>query len=124
MAARLATISGLRVYSEMPGTPEVPAAAVMPRSGTYPVSFQDHVTHTIAVWLFANPADTTRAQVALDAYLAPTGAQSVRQALEETVVTAGVIDAIRVDGYDSYATLMDVGGSPLLTMTVMCTVFA
>ncbi len=124
LAARLASIDGLRVYAEMPATPDVPAAAVLPRRGQYAVTFNDSVTHDFAIWLYVNPSDTTRAQIALDSYLAPTGAQSIKEALEETVVTAGVIEGLRVDGYDAYGTLVDVGGSPLLAMAINVTVMS
>lgn len=99
IAARAATITGLRVYSESPPNPSPPAFAVVgPQRWAYSTTMDDEWMVILEGWIFVSPQDLRRAQQALDSYFAPRGAKSIKQALEQVEVTEGVIQSLRVIG--------------------------
>jgi hypothetical protein len=125
LRARLATISGLRTYDEMPPKPEPPAAAVLPTGWDYGQTFDGAVTWRFDVWLYVSPADLTRAQQRFDEYLAPTGASSIAAAIEGDVSLGGLSGVYaRVLGARAYAQLVDVAGSQLLGGSLQVEVYS
>lgn len=117
LQTRLATITGLRAYSEMPAKPEFPAAAVGIRSLAYSRDFDDSVLYSFTVWVYVSAGrDVERAQAALDTYLAPTGATSIKAALEGDVDLGGTCDWIRVVGANEGPRLVDVAGAQPLAI--------
>src|SRR6185503_19786735 len=95
---RCDTITGLRCYAFAPPSPQVPAMGSRLARWTYNTTFEGTWQVTMKVLLYVNPSDLARAQQALDSYCSPTGAQSVPSALQEVVVTPGVIESVRVVG--------------------------
>lgn len=106
--ARLATISGLRTHDTIPGTIMAPAAIVMP--GDPLIEFDDAFgrggdTLNFVVLLLVQYADIRIAQDSLDAYLATSGAASVKAAVDGTLgdtVSDAVVTAVRNYGVQDY----------------------
>lgn len=89
LAARLETISGLRVYTTPPDSvQELPAAVIAFRG---PVATYDHVLgapdtkYRFEVLLLVGSADEGQAQQDLEPYVNPTGASSVKAAVDGTL---------------------------------------
>lgn len=89
LAARLDTISGLRVYATPPDSvQELPAAVVAYRG---PAATYDHVLGAADAWyrfevlLLVGSADEGQAQEDLEPYMGPTGASSVKAAVDGTL---------------------------------------
>ena len=89
LATRLQTISGLRVYESPPDSvPELPAAIVMAGD---PFASYDRligaadVSYSFAVLLLVRSADEVQAEADLEPYISPTGASSVKAAVDGTL---------------------------------------
>jgi len=84
LAARADVISGLKCYDKIPETIDPPSFVVGPLdSMTYNLT----AGPTGAIWVFlcrlyAARADSWEAQILLDSFVAPTGASSIKAALE------------------------------------------
>lgn len=99
---RLLTISGLRAYSEMPGTVSPPAAWPDPTSiaigydldmgGSISLSFN------VRLALASGGSGLVRAQAALMPYLAVSGASSIKGAIEGDQTLGGKCQTLRVAG--------------------------
>lgn len=99
LKARLDTISGLNAHARMPNTLNVPAAVATRRSTAFDSSFESD-DWTFAVTVFVRYTDEPTAQTHLDAYLAGSGASSVKAAIEGDPTLGGVVDyaaAVRVE---------------------------
>lgn len=121
LATALDTIAGLRCYDHVPDGPAVPCAIVEPVEVTYheasvpggTVYFRAYVL--VIVGRMSDRAASDR----LDAYLANTGASSVRAAIESDPTLGGacstlvVVNALPrsvvVSGVDMYAYRYEVG---------------
>lgn len=116
LVARLQTISGLRVYDNVPGQPMTPAAVVRP--GEPAVVFDstmargcDEMLFTVLVLVsFANH-DT--AQDALDPYLSGSGDQSLKAVIEAEQTLGGVVSYARVARIGSYGEVAYAGATYL-----------
>lgn len=107
LKARLATIAGLRTHDVWPDTLNVPAALVMAPSGTYGVDMGGTVLVKADIIVIAAPLQNgiVRAQQQLDAYLASTGARSVRVALLADRTLGGIAQTINVMGWRDYGAI-------------------
>ena len=121
--ARLATIDGLRANATEPASPSPPAAWPIPRTGAYNADFEGDTTLQMVVRVVVNPADLNRGQTALDAYLSPTGANSIKAAIEADPSLGGVVDSTRVIGWSAYGQYV-FGDVTLLGVEITCEVFA
>lgn len=103
---------GVRCYAEEPASPATPAVIVYgPIEGTrYDTDFDGVVLWNFAVIVLVPPADLTRAQDAMNAYLSPTGARSLRAALREDESLGGVAHYARVIGVEEPPRLVDDAG--------------
>jgi hypothetical protein len=110
LKTRLATIVTLRCYDVWPDAPNLPAAIVRPARATYGETFSDESTIHLEVVLLTQIANLPRAQDTLDAYLATTGASSVKEALEDPASGAigGGAESVAVRGWRDYGP-MEVG---------------
>jgi hypothetical protein len=119
LKTRLATISGLRPYAQMPASPQLPGAAVALKSFAYSRDFDDGVLYTFSVWVYVSAgSDVERAQAALDAYLAPSGATSIKAAIEADADLAGTCDWVRVTGATEGPRLVDIAGAQPLAIPI------
>lgn len=89
LAARLNTISGLRVYATPPDSvQELPAAVVAFRG---PAATYDHIIGAADAWyrfevlLLVGSADEGQAQEDLDPYMSPTGSSSLKAVVDGTL---------------------------------------
>lgn len=114
MASRLKEIPGLFCYDRIPGRIEPPAAVVgMPDPLTYNLTYGPTAgTYLIPVRLYVARVDAEEAQSILDQYIAPTGSQSIKAALEATTVTGcwHSLTVVQVGEFGSY----EIGGVPYL----------
>lgn len=94
--------------------PEPPALCVIPNQVTYGQTFDNGLTVTADLWVYVSPADLVKAQQAIDTYMAPDGALSLKAAIEADPSLGGVVDYARVIGWLEYARLVDVAGTQLL----------
>jgi hypothetical protein len=119
---RLATISGARPYATQPANPPDNALTVLgPVEANHSTDFDGRSQYVFEVGIYLSPADLGRAQTRLDAYLAPTGAASLKAAIEGGSPPgrlAGVCDYARVVGATEYGRLVDVAGSQMLYASV------
>lgn len=110
LKTRLATIIGLRAHDTAPGQVQPPAAIVTP--GT--IQFDSTMARgaddfTFVITLLVSAAVDRTAQDALDAYLAGSGAKSVKAAVEADVSLGGAAHFARVVGVNQYG-LIEYGG--------------
>jgi hypothetical protein len=121
---RLSTISGARPYATVQPNPSDNALCVVgPQRWTYSRDFDGGVQYFFEIGIYLAPADLSRAQTRLDAYLAPTGAASIKAAVEGGDAPfagrlGGACDYARVVGGTEYGRLVDVAGSQMLYASV------
>ncbi len=112
LSARLATISGLVAHDSLPTTVRPPCVVVTITGGDYDMTMADGgALMRFEVVLIgsqvATPYDV--AYDAVDAYLAPTGALSVKAAVEADVTLGGTAHTSRVTGFSDYGTMVIAG---------------
>ena len=97
LAARLATITGLRTAATMPDSPNPPIAVVTPVSVTFDTAFKRGMnTYSFNVMVIVGRVDERTAQNNLDAYVSSTGASSIKLAIEGDKSLAGAVFDTRV----------------------------
>jgi hypothetical protein len=97
LKARLDTIPGLRAHATMPDVLTGPAAVVSRRSTTFGTTMDGESDDlTCAVTLFIQYTGERVAQTSLDTYLGPTGANSVKAAVDGDPTLGGVVDYAEV----------------------------
>lgn len=92
LKTRLDTISGLRGHARMPATLNPPAAVAYRRSTTPDATMDGADDWLFAITVFVQYTDEPTAQTNLDAYLAPSGANSIRAAIDADGTLGGVVD--------------------------------
>ena len=117
---RLATINGVRAYAYEPPNPQPPAMYVGgPMSGTtYDTDFDGDTLWALIIGIFVTPADLTRAQSAIDAYLDPRSSSSIRAAVMADQTLGGTVSYARVVGVEESPRLVGQAGSQLLYASV------
>lgn len=108
LAARLATIPGLRVHDTVPGQINPPAAVVRRRQTRYDITLDGADDYTMVVTVFVQASNDRTAQDAIDAYIDASGASSVVAAIHVDPTLGGVVDFARVvsaeeDGLTEFA---------------------
>ena len=106
LATNLATITGLRTSALIPDAPQPPIAVVIPDSISYDTAFKrgmDTYEYTITV-IVGRQSDRT-AQSSLDGYCNPTGAQSIKTAIESDRTLGGVAQSLRVTDMKTYGSM-------------------
>jgi hypothetical protein len=97
LAARLATITGLRTAATMPDSPNPPIAVVTPVSVTFDTAFKRGMnTYSFNVMVIVGRVDERTAQNNLDAYVSSTGTSSIKLAIEGDKSLAGAVFDTRV----------------------------
>lgn len=97
LATRLATISGLRTSATIPDQINPPIAVVSIDAIVYDEAFSRGLDeYQFTVTLFVGRVAERSAQNSLDAYLAPTGAGSVKTAIEGDRSLGGKAQTLRV----------------------------
>ncbi len=108
MATRLATISGLRAASTWPDVINPPLALVEAPSGIYHTTFETaETTYQLdVVILVSMTGGLSRAQDALEPYISPSGASSLRVAVEGDSSLGGAAEYAVALGFDKPAVLI------------------
>ena len=91
LATNLRTISGLRVYEEIPDNPQPPSAVIVLNSIEYNQDFGGSAKYNFAVQVIVGREAERHAQRALDVYVAPTGSSSVKVGVESNRTMSGVV---------------------------------
>jgi len=106
MATLLGGISGLTVKDKYADRIEPPCAIVgFPRTIEYEVTFgKAKASYTFPVHLYVSRYDVEEGVAALDAYVLPTGALSIKFALEAAGPTSGwdFCNVTSASGFDAY----------------------
>jgi hypothetical protein len=125
LANALATIANLRVYELVPDNPQHPSATVRVDR----VSFDSTMARgsdefEFIVTVVVGRADDRTAQTKLETYIAGTGSQSVKAALESDPTLGGVAMACRVQAAQNIGTLERPDGTSLLAVDFIISVYA
>lgn len=124
LANRLATITGLRTSATLPDQPTPPMAVVYPDRVTYDTALgrgSDEYTFSVLV-IVGRIAERT-AQTSLDAYCNPSGATSIKAAIEGDPTLGGNAFDCRVTEMRGQGSLT-VGDTTYLTAEFLVTVIA
>jgi len=106
LATNVGTISGLRTASEIPDQASPPIAIVSLGSINYHQAFQNGMTEfTFTVQVIVGRAAEKEAQRRLDQYAEPTGATSVKSAIESDKSLNGNCQTLIVSGMPSVGSL-------------------
>lgn len=106
IATNLATISGLRTGSFIPDNVNPPYAIVQPASVDYHRAFNNALsTYNFTVTLVVGRVSERTSQNSLDAYCSPTGASSIRVAVESDKTLGGVVYDTIVTGMRNYGSV-------------------
>lgn len=98
LATRLATISGLRTFAYQPDQLNAPLAYPMVEQVLYHRTMfngLNEIVFTVTV-IVARPTERP-AEASLDAYVSPTGASSIRAAIEGDRTLGGIVDDCQVE---------------------------
>jgi hypothetical protein len=107
LATNLATITGLRTSAIVPDQPNPPIAVILPDNIAYDIAFKRGAdTYTFIILLIVGRMDERSAQNLLDSYCAPSGATSVKTAVESDRTLGGAAFDCRVTNMRAYRSLM------------------
>ncbi|MAW27007.1 MAG: hypothetical protein CL498_03330 [Actinobacteria bacterium] len=104
LSTRLATISGLSVYSYVPDSIEPPTAVVGVMSSVDYDSTMSRGSdsYEIPLYLYVSRVDAELSQDSLDEFLAGSGSSSIKQAIEGDSTLGGVVSSARVVEASNY----------------------
>lgn len=106
LSTRLATITGLRSGPTIPDNVNPPFAIVAPSSVDYHRAFNNALsTYNFTVTLVVGRVSERTAQNSLDAYCSPSGASSIRVAIEGDKTLGGVVFDTIVTGMRNYGSV-------------------
>lgn len=103
LRVRLATITGLTGYAKPKGTPVLPAGLVLPRQIAFDETMgrgSDLLNFEVLILVSLVTADMAAED--LDPYLAGSGSQSVKEAIEADATLAGAVEWTVVKGVTDY----------------------
>ena len=124
LATQLATIRGLRTAATVPDNPAPPVAVIVPVNVEYDVSFgRGTDLYTFSVLLIVGRMSERAAQTTLDAYINPTGATSVKAAINADPTLGGACQSARVTNMVNYGSLI-VGDTEYLSADFQITIYA
>lgn len=98
LASNLGNISGLRVQAELVDNPQPPVALIALNNIEYHQDMRAGATYNFTIQIIVGRAAERHAQRALDLYVNPTGASSVKVAVELDRTLGGVVDDLVVTG--------------------------
>lgn len=101
LATNLRTISGLRVFEELPDNPSPPVAVFALNQISFDQNFGGLAKYDFTVQVIVGRAAERTAQRALDLYVAPSGASSVKGAIESNRSMSGVVSDTYVESVPS-----------------------
>ena len=124
LATNLATITGLRANAIQPDNPTPPQAIVFPTSITFDRTFKRGLDeYAFTVTLIAGRQDARNGQAVMDAYCAPTGAGSIKTAIESDKTLGGACQSLKVTELSAYGST-SIGDTIYLTADFSVIVYA
>lgn len=124
IATNLGTISGLRTAAFVPDEPKPPIAIVFPENITFDTAFGRGLdTFTFTVQVIVSKVSDRNAQSNLDGYCNPSGASSVKAAIESDRTLGGLVQDLRVTEARDYRAAT-INENTYLTVTFAVTVYA
>ena len=108
IAKNLTKIVGLRVSETLPDNPNPPVAVIGLNKVSYNKSFQPSAGYSeydFTVTVIVSRVSERNAQAKLDAYCAPTGKTSVKEAIEKDRTLGGFAYDVRVTDLSAYGTI-------------------
>lgn len=106
LSNRLATITGLRSGPTIPDNVNPPYAIISPSSVDYHRAFNNALsTYNFTITLVVGRVSERTAQNNLDAYCSPSGASSIRVAIESDKTLGGVVFDTIVTGMRNYGSV-------------------
>lgn len=104
LSTRLATISGMSVFSFVPDSIEPPTAVVGVMSSVDYDSTMSRGSdsYEIPLYLYVSRVDAELSQDSLDEFLAGSGSSSIKQAIEGDSTLGGVVSSARVVEASNY----------------------
>jgi hypothetical protein len=124
LAANLATVPGLRTSAEIIDNPSPPVALVNLEGVEYDGAMKGGLTtYNFTIVLVVGRAAERTMQRKLDAYLQPTGQQSVKSAVESDRTLAGEVYDLRVESAQSVGSIT-INDQTYLAAEFTVTVFA
>lgn len=107
IANNLATITGLRSGPTIPDNVNPPYAIIAPSSVDYHRAFNNALsTYNFTVTVVVGRVSERTAQNNLDAYCSPTGASSIRVAIESDKTLGGIVYDTIVTGMRNYGSVV------------------
>lgn len=124
LATNLATISGLRVATEIPDNPSPPIAVLQLQSITYDGAMaKGMTTYNFLISVIVGRPAEREAQRRLDAYASSTGSQSIKLAVESDKSLDGSAYDVRVSDMTNIGAVL-LGEATYLAADFICTVYA
>jgi len=124
LAANLATITGLRANAVLPDAPIPPQAVVFPTSISFDRTFKRGLDeYAFTVTLIGSRADARNGQAIMDGYCAPTGAGSIKTAIESDKTLGGACQTLQVTELSAYGST-SIGDTIYLTADFSVIVYA
>lgn len=103
IATNLATITGLRTGATIPDNVNPPYAMVIPTTVDYHKAFHNGLnTYNFTITVVVGRVSERTSQNTLDAYCSPTGASSIKQAVESNRTLSGYAYDCVVTGMRNY----------------------
>jgi hypothetical protein len=122
IATNLATITGLRTKGIIPGQVNPPYAVITPEGIDYHRSFNNGFnTYNFTITVVVGQADSRSAQNTLDAYCTPSGASSIRSAIESDKTLSGKAFDVMVSEMRNYGSTT-IGETTYLAAEFTCAV--
>jgi hypothetical protein len=124
LATRLGTISGLRTAATVPDDPKPPVAIVMPPTVTYDTAMGRGLdTYEFTILVMVGRLSERTAQASLDGYANPSGAGSIKTAIEADRTLGGAASTCRVTDMRNVGP-MSIAENTYLTAEFVVTVYA
>lgn len=124
IARNLGAITGLRNSATIPDDPKPPIAVVQPNGIQFDTAFGRGLdTYEFIVTVIVGRVDDRTAQNTLDGYCNPSGALSVKTAIERDKTLAGQAQSLRVTEMRNY-TSIQVSENTYLAAEFIVTVYA
>ena len=124
LATNLATITGLRASAIQLDNPTPPQAIIFPTSITFDRTFKRGLDeYAFTITLIAGRQDARNGQAVMDGYCAPTGAGSIKTAIESDKTLGGACQTLRVTELSAYGST-SIGDTIYLTADFSVIVYA
>jgi len=124
LATNLATITGLRANAIQPDNPIPPQAIVFPTSISFDKTFKRGLDeYQFTVTLIGTKADARHGESIMDGYCAPTGAGSIKTAIESDKTLGGACQTLHVTELSAYGST-SIGDTIYLTADFTVIVYA